>query len=684
MAKNIFDLIESGEMTDEEIKNFSGNVGDTLSAKEQTSFESDGSGGFFIPAGSVAEGEALVQQGIDDRLQQSDDDGILGSISEAFTGAKRSTKEIDSISEIGVATPELRSLDGGSLKSIAGLLTTGDTSKLKKIFKQQLPDAKFRKDRKGNDIIDLPSGSYALNKPGLSGGDIARGIFDVLAFNPVGRAASLATSAVARTAIGAAGSAAVETGLQATSQAVGGGPIDQKQVFLAGALGGAGQAVGEAIGAVSRGTRGTINTEQQAVIDAGRGQGVDILTSDIVEGAASATADRVGSGITLFGTGGRREAQQAQRQQAIKKLLEETPTTSDADIFNSLQRNANKTKRAAGAVTGRISTQMDEAGDVPLDNINRQLNESLTKLQGVRGQKDQGSIDLLTDLKASLQPREGGAGFKFSELRQQRTTSREIFESVDDRGRSQLRSSSKVEADKVMRSITSTLDNFVSQAGNARILRQYKNADRVTRQEALQLSRTKLKRVLDGGEVTPERVNSLLFSNNKSEAKILFSKLDTQGKANARSSIIHQSVKKATVNGEINPNLLAKQLDKLEANVNIFFRGDDRKRIDGLKKLLRATSKAQDSNVSQQVIGGVTASGVAATSGIVPALVAAATIGGAARIYESKPVRDMLLKLSNTSRNDLKFNRIIDKAMPQINAVLQNARREQEVDNGQR
>ncbi len=47
--------------------------------------------------------------------------------------------------------------------------------------------AKLRQDEKGNTIVSLPSGDYALNKPGLSPQDVASFLANALAFYTSGQ-----------------------------------------------------------------------------------------------------------------------------------------------------------------------------------------------------------------------------------------------------------------------------------------------------------------------------------------------------------------------------------------------------------------------------------------------------------------------------------------------------------------
>ena len=78
-----------------------------------------------------------------------------------------------------------------------------------------------------------------------------------------------------------------------------------------------------------------------------------------------------------------------------------------------------------------------------------------------------------------------------------------------------------------------------------------------------------------------------------------------------------------------------------------------------------------------QSVTAIAFGGAAGSAGLLPTLAAAGSAGGAARIYESAPVRNFLLRLANTPRNSRRFESLINKASPEINALLQTIRQEQ-------
>ena len=146
---------------------------------------------------------------------------LMGKAADLFTGESRMTKEIEKMPEIGSA-PELNEFSMAALKSSLGSLMSGDPTDIKGILSKNYPEAQFREDAKGNIIADLPSGAYVLNRPGMTPADLIRGVFDIAAFTPVGRAAVSAPTLAAKVGIGALGSGAVEAGRQVGVEALGG------------------------------------------------------------------------------------------------------------------------------------------------------------------------------------------------------------------------------------------------------------------------------------------------------------------------------------------------------------------------------------------------------------------------------------------------------------------------------
>lgn len=397
--------------------------------------------------------------------------------------------------------------------------------------------------------------------------------------------------------------------------------------------------------------------EIESVIAASERTGVDVLTSDLFQPKSvfSRMSQQFQERIPLFGTGGKRANQQQQRVSALEELEASTPRVESADIITSLNESANKARVAAGKRIEAVKVDMDVAGGVDVRNALKRIDlsiESLTKPGKIE------SPELVTQLENLRQTVVDAGDQGFSTLREFRTDARSIADKVDPTGRSQLRTTDKALMDGVILGVTKDLDNFVLDNTNARGLARYKQADQVYRNEAIKLTKSRLKTVLDKGEVKPELVNNLLFSSSPSEVKLLFKNLDTAGRQNARLSLMRRALDSATRQGDISPARFSSELDKLSNNFNVFFRGDSRAELQGLKKLMETTRRAGESSVitptGQALQLPATTAAIAGAAIGDPTAIAtvllASTVGLGARAYESAGVRNMLIRLGKATK----------------------------------
>ncbi len=162
-----------------------------------------------------------------------------------FTGELRQTEITEALPEFretsAVRTPEL-GLSG--TKMTAGLLTSFTPQGQIKVIKEAIPESRFFKDSKGNIIVDVDGERSVLNKPGLSGQDAVRSVFQFLSFLPTTRAAALANTVKAKVGLGAVGAAGTEQAIQEVSRLAG---SEEERAPLrtlgAAALGAAGEAI---------------------------------------------------------------------------------------------------------------------------------------------------------------------------------------------------------------------------------------------------------------------------------------------------------------------------------------------------------------------------------------------------------------------------------------------------------
>jgi hypothetical protein len=179
----------------------------------------------------VANGMAKVPAGF--QLQKTEPMGVLGGIREAVTGTERATPTTQALPD-WASMPELNTFSMASFKSALGTMMTNPAETVQ-VIQANFPGVKVSQDEKGNFVLQssIDGQMYAI-KPGFQVSDIPRAAGALAAFTPAGRATTIPGAIVA--------GGATQAGIEAT-QAATGGRFDTGEVALAGALGGAGQAV---------------------------------------------------------------------------------------------------------------------------------------------------------------------------------------------------------------------------------------------------------------------------------------------------------------------------------------------------------------------------------------------------------------------------------------------------------
>lgn len=574
--------------------------------------------------------------------------------------------ERDKLPEIASA-PELNSLSdawGPQLKTAFGIMAANDSDALK-IIQEQLPDAKV-KYKYGTNVISLKSGDYVLNKEGLSPTDVTSFIFDALSFLPAGRA---------NTVLGAVGAnAATQAGIDTATGAIGGDGPNIKDVALAGAVGGGFKAAENIIGTGYRASRGTIDDASQEVINAGSRAEVDVLKSDLIppETFLGKNLSQTAEKVPFVGTAEMRQAQQIQRVDATQQVANRFGEFSYDDIVKSLKAKKDRTKKAAGNTLERVASKLDPIGEIPLDNTLKSMDSAMNLLNKKEVLKDNSAINDLLELADVIT----GSPQTFTSLKENRTAFRELVDKVDTAQRSQLGSRAKGLLSKVLTSMGDDMDALAKSKLTANEYRQWKNANATYASEARSLTKTKLKTLLDKGDVAPEAVESMLFSRKPSELRLLYKSLTNEGRANARSAIIGKIAAKALSKSEdINPNIFATEMGRNALPIDVFFKGQDKKALKGFERLLNATRRAQDASLATPT--GQSLFTIAGAGGMsiapVESLIVAGALGLSSRAFESRASRNALIRLGSLQPRSTRFEKALLEAQTVLNASAQAA-----------
>lgn len=513
-------------------------------------------------------------------------------------------------------------------------------------------------DGDGNTFIKLPPRQYALNKPGLSPEDVASGAALAASYTPAGRAGGLVSAGLR-----AAGTDAL---IQGTTSYMGGTDIDPFQVGLSGVLGTGGKAFENIVGAAARAIKGRMSPEAAEAVKFADANNAPLMTTDAVQPGtfSGRSAQALAEKIPVTGTGALRRNQQEARSKLIQEYSESFADPSPDEVVQSLQRQTSKVKQAAGKRMSEVDSAMQSVGTINPTQAITAIDNEMSRLARLGGAADTQTINKLQTYRDELVK-----GADFSLLRDLRTQFRQ-----DVKGdRMVWPSQSQGAVNRVYDAMSKDINQSVSDNLGARVADRYRQANAAYAHEAQVVNNTRLKSVLQKGELTPEVANNLLFSNKKSEVQQLYRSLDSRGRNAARASVIGKAYEKSGGS----PEKFLNEINRLSAQTGILFKGSEKQYLNGLKKYLEQTQRASRAGTvtptGQELLQVGIPTGVAAdVLGNGGALTAAfATYGGLARVYESKPIRNMMLRLANTPKGSTAYDRLISQISQATTAVMQ-------------
>ncbi len=462
---------------------------------------------------------------------------------------------------------------------------------------------------------------------------------------------SMASAPLAQLTGGAGGEAGGQAG-ESIARGLNAPPLVRAGAQLAGGL----------VGGVGGGMMN--NPVTPGIVSDAASAGIPLKTTDVFPPQTSfgKQVQKVGDMIPITGTGASRVAQQKARVESVDDIIAQYGAGDfeglSAEVMKDLSSQVGKEgsffKKWGGVkneVIDRLSGQ--ETMPVALARTNAKIDESIKYLEGLKSVQNQPIIDILSDWKQAL---------KGQNLENVETLRKQIGEAFLD----PKLAPSKSTGEKILSSIYGPLNedmgDHIRVVGSDADYNKWKVANTTLSKKIEELKLPVLKTVLDKGEATPNEINKLLFSANSSDIRALYRNLSPEGRALARSAVIAKAAEKSGKAGT-NPDKFATEIDKLGKSVGVLFSGDDLKQVNGLTKALNMTRRAQEAGVAPNTgmlavlpIGafGLGALGQSVSKDLGGTLLAggaAGAIGLAPRIYDSKPVRNILINLSQLKEN---------------------------------
>lgn len=430
------------------------------------------------------------------------------------------------------------------------------------------------------------------------------------------------------------------------------------------ALGGAINQLGRAAGAAYRGIRGTIAPEAQQAIQFANAADVPLHTTDVLQpnSRVGRMAQTTAENIPFAGTSTMRANQQEARSQLVDEFASRFGEYDPSIVIGSLKAKTSGIRKAAGNRLEQVQSAMTGVNIQPTRAI-QQIDDEIGKLQKLGQVADTDTISKLQAYRNEL----AKGDVNLEQLSRLRTQFR-----MDVRGeRTQMPPPAEAAVQRVYRAMTGDIDNSIGQNLGNDTLRRYKQANAVYADEASKLQNTRLKNVLMKGDLTPEVVNNMLFSKNKSEVQNLYRSVGQVGRAQMRNGIIGKAMEKSGGS----PDQFLRQANLMSTQTGIAFKGRDAAYLKGLKNYLESTKRAGQAGVTtptgQQTIPFILGIGTVTT----PALVG---VGGGygllARMYESEPARNAMLRLANTPRGSTAFEKALAEVERAVNSVAQGAK----------
>jgi hypothetical protein len=630
-----------------------------------------------------AEGLSFPPQPSDIRLPGS---GITipGSFIESVTGIAR----IGARPELG-ELPEFGTTEKGDTASIAaGLLTTFEPRDQLAIIQQNVPEAEFETLSDGTTVISVPDEQgniqrSVLNRPGLSPQDVTTTTAQALAFLPTSRLASLGTGILSKLGLGAAGAGATEALRQEAAVAQGAEEArDPTQIALAAGLGGAGEIVAPIGQRIRDFIRAAPEGEAAQVIAAGERAGIPVLTTDVIppETFLGRSIQQLGEKIGPLGTGGARRAQQAARQEAVINLADEFGIENVSDDFlpqivESLSTTQARNLQRAAATRGAVIDRLNPLGEVQTNNTRRAIDRQITRIRGLRDDpQNRATI-------AQLEATRDNLGGNFENVQNLRT------EVIADVRAARRADDPRFEQD--WQAVKSAMDrDMVIFARRAQrpledrtIVRDWVRSNREFSAELGKGRDAVLKNILNTGEAKPSQVATVLRSGDPTQLNRLNRALSERGRAAARGAIIKDALETSGFFTSANPDRLATALNKPKTrkSIDAFFNAQDRRQLEGFTRLLDSTRRAQAAAVStptgQQLVP--LAIGGGAIADPLTTFLSAGTLAAATRGYESRFVRNALLKLAASRAGSRQESQLLRQLQPIATGALQAARQSQ-------
>ncbi|EGP3394207.1 DNA transfer protein [Salmonella enterica] len=414
---------------------------------------------------------------------------------------------------------------------------------------------------------------------------------------------------------------------------------------------------------------GDISPDVAKTIANAESMGITPMTSDLIKPGNALTRGIQQSGEgAILGTGAKREAQQAARSDAVSNYLNKFGEYNADDVVKSLTSTLKGRREVAGKVLEDITQKMGST-PVPTSNAVTAIDDSLAKLNRLGTSADKNLVSTLENLKAEL----SNPSIDFDLLKQHRTAFRSNVQGDAMVFPNQAKAVTNSIENAMSRDLKNAVGKTLGAQDAARYIKANSDYSNIYNKVLNKRIATKLNDATN--QATPELINSVVYSRNASDIKRIWPALDSKGKDAMRAAYISKIAEKA---GD-SPAKFITEVNKLKRQAggeiyNTVFNGQHMKELNALHDVLRETARADTAGVVTQT-GQSLANNIRLGAGLFSG---GTSIGGEAgfglmmRLYESKPARNMLLRLANTKPGTPAYERALNQAATAVRPLLSN------------
>lgn len=410
------------------------------------------------------------------------------------------------------------------------------------------------------------------------------------------------------------------------------------------------------------------NPNAQLVADAERA-GVRIMTSDMKQPKTfvGKGVQKLGEIIPVVGTGPVRAKQQAERIDAVKNVALEYGADDVADdVAADLAKTRGDRIKTLKGTKDRIINNI--GGEVSAPQAIKAIDEQIANLNGINAKAYAPLVSKLEDFKEVL-----SSGKSLAQIEGNRKLLGDLFKNQN---LAEIAGDGQTALNAIYGPLRADMGAFIRSKGGESAYKAWKDSNDELAAMAGELKNNKLKSVLRDAESTPETVSKLLFSRNPSDVKRLYSNLSPEGRVKAQSALLHKALSDAGVKSideldAVNPDSFVRAMERYGKSTGVVFDPADKARLDGLARVLQTTQRASKASVmtdtGQQLLPwAVPPAFITMFGDMFTGAMAAGTVGVIARIYESAPVRNALLKLGRTKPGSPQERTMLDRAARSI------------------